>query len=42
MDERTLQPTQGYARLKSDLSRFVAELAALFRDGLMTRPEAAE
>jgi N-formylglutamate amidohydrolase len=42
MDERTLQPTQGYARLKSDLSRFVADLAVLFRDGFMTRAEAAE
>jgi N-formylglutamate amidohydrolase len=42
MDERTLQPTAGFARLKADLAGFVAELATLFDDGLLTGAEAAE
>jgi N-formylglutamate amidohydrolase len=42
MDERSLLPTAGFARLKSDLAGFVAELATLFDDGLLTGAEAAE
>jgi N-formylglutamate amidohydrolase len=42
MDERTLQPTAGFVRLKADLSRFVGELARLFNDGFLARAEAAE
>jgi N-formylglutamate amidohydrolase len=42
MDERTLQPTAGFSRLKADLGVFVAELAALFRDGLLAPADAAE
>jgi len=42
MDERTLQPTAGFSRLKADLGVFVAELAALFNDGLLAPADAAE
>jgi N-formylglutamate amidohydrolase len=42
MDERTLQPTAGFSRLKADLGVFVVELAALFRDGLLAPADAAE
>jgi N-formylglutamate amidohydrolase len=42
MDESTLQPTAGFSRLKADLGVFVAELAALFGDGLLAPAEAAE
>jgi len=42
MDERTLQPTAGFSRLKADLGVFVAELAALFKDGLLAPADAAE
>ena len=42
MDERSLQPTAGFARLKADLAVFIAELAALFEDGVLAQAEAAE
>lgn len=42
MDEHTLQPTAGFSRLKADLDVFVAELAALFGDGLLAPADAAE
>jgi len=42
MDEQTLQPTAGFAQLKSDLDVFVAELAGLFGDGLLAPADAAE
>jgi N-formylglutamate amidohydrolase len=42
MDERTLQQTAGFGRLKIDLTRFVEALSRLFADGLLTRAEAAE
>lgn len=42
MDERTLQPTAGFGRLKADLAVFVAELAALFEDVVLAQAEAAE
>jgi N-formylglutamate amidohydrolase len=42
MDERTLQQSSGFQRLKADLTRFVESLARLFADGLLTRAEAAE
>jgi len=42
MDERTLQQTSGFQRLKTDLSRFVESLARLFANGLLRRAEAAE
>lgn len=42
MDERTLQPTAGFSRLTADLGVFVAELAALFNDGLLAPADAAE
>ena len=42
MDERTLQPTATFAQLRADLCVFVAELAALFGDGLFAPAEAAE
>jgi N-formylglutamate amidohydrolase len=42
MDERTLQPTIGFSRLKADLAAFIAELAASFDDGLLTPADAAE
>jgi N-formylglutamate amidohydrolase len=42
MDERTLQPTAGFSRLKADLGVFVAELAILFSDGLLAPADAAE
>ena len=42
MDERTLQQTAGFQRLRADLTRFVDELARLFAGGLLARAEAAE
>lgn len=42
MDERTLQPTAGFARLKADLADFVAELADMFENRFITWAEAAE
>lgn len=42
VDERTLQPTDGFARLQTDLAIFIAELAALFGDGLLAPADAAE
>jgi N-formylglutamate amidohydrolase len=42
MDERTLQKTAGFARLEADMVRFIEAFAALFRDGFLTRSEAAE
>lgn len=42
MDERTLQQTAGFQRLRGDLTRFVEELARLFAGGLLARAEAAE
>ena len=42
MDERTFQPTSGFARLKADLAGFIAELGTLFDDGLISGAEAAE
>lgn len=42
MDERTLSPTAGFARLREDLATFVAELAGLIADGLLVHSEAAE
>jgi N-formylglutamate amidohydrolase len=42
MDERSLQKTGGFARLQSDIARFISALAELFRDGFLTRADAAE
>jgi N-formylglutamate amidohydrolase len=42
MDERNLQPTGDFARLSADLAGFIAELGALFDDGLLSGAEAAE
>jgi N-formylglutamate amidohydrolase len=42
MDERSLQKTAGFARLQSDIARFISALAELFRDGFLTRADAAE
>jgi N-formylglutamate amidohydrolase len=42
MDERTMQQTAGFQRLRGDLIRFVEELARLFAGGLLARAEAAE
>jgi N-formylglutamate amidohydrolase len=42
MDERTLQPTPGFSRLRADLGVFLAELAALLGDGLLAPADAAE
>lgn len=42
MNERTLQPTATFAQLRADLCLFVAELAALFGDGLFAPADAAE
>ncbi len=42
MDERTLQPTEGFSRVKTDLGFFIAELAALFDDRLFAPADAAE
>jgi hypothetical protein len=42
MDERSLQPTGDFARLSADLAGFIAELGALFDDGLLSGAEAAE
>jgi N-formylglutamate amidohydrolase len=42
MNERTLQQTAGFERLRADLTRFVEELARLFAGGLLAQAEAAE
>ena len=42
MDERTLEPTAGFNRLRSDIARLVDELARAFDAGFLTRPQAAE
>jgi N-formylglutamate amidohydrolase len=42
MDERTLRQTAGFSRLKADLAVFIAELAALFGDGVLVPADAAE
>ena len=42
MDERTLERTARFERLKTDLARLVARLVEAFDDGFLARPEAAE
>ena len=42
MEERTIAKTAGFSRLLADISRFVAELARAFEQGLLARAEAAE
>ena len=42
MDERTLERTARFERLKTDLARLVARLIEAFDDGFLARPEAAE
>jgi len=42
MNEKTLQPTAGFDRLKADLAILVAEIATMLEDIPLARPEAAE
>ena len=42
MDERTLEPTAGFRRLRSDLTGFIAALSEQLDDGLLIQADAAE
>ncbi|MEJ0096836.1 MAG: N-formylglutamate amidohydrolase [Bauldia sp.] len=42
MDERTLEKTAGFARLRADLTRLISALIDAFIDGFLSHPEAAE
>ena len=42
MDERTLEKSGGFGRLRGDLAALVRDLGKAFEQGFLTRPEAAE
>lgn len=42
MDERTLEKSSGFGRLRNDLAALVRDLGSAFEQGFLARPEAAE
>ena len=42
MDEQSLQKTAGYDRMRADIARLAADLAAAFAGGFLARRDAAE